>query len=394
MNTKSFFIGSKYHQQGAATLLVTVVMLILLTISALTVSNLTTTELKVSSNLNRAKEAFYAAQAGLDEASLRHLNDTTASVTNETGSVASGTYSYDLNPSGVITSRGFSLDGGGAATLHQTVSVSETIDYGTTVPILAVGNIPTGGSFTIVANPNGGGEGVPVSALSKSAGTNGVASWQSCEYDEYLAGVCDERVLCEEDESGCEDFVTSDCPADPFETIFGEEIGVCVNGAWQDTYPEVISTYRDGYSGLITCDDLDDPAKLTAALEIAKATGPRGLPALWIKENSECSIPSIGSSTVPLILVIEGNAKINAGVDFGGILFSFTDTYNGVSTPNELSMNGGATINGGLATNGTILQVNGSATVAYSPEILSKLTEVASESKGLIKQVGTWRDFE
>ena len=396
MNTKSFFIVSKYHQRGAATLLVTVVMLILLTISALTVSNLTTTELKVSSNLNRAKEAFYAAQAGLDEASLRHLSDATASVTNESGSVASGTYSYDLNPSGVITSRGFSLDGEGKATLHQTVSLSETIDYGATVPILSVGNVPTGGTFTIVANPNGGGDGVPVSAWSSSAGANGIASWQSCEYDEFLSGLCTDqpggRLLCEADESACSDFVTSDCPADPFETVFGEEIGSCSGVTWTYSHPESISTYRDAYSGLITCAELSDSDKLDAALETAKSTGPRGLPALWIE--GDCTVPEIGSVDEPIILVVEGDVTINGGNEFGGILFGFTDIYNGETVLNNVSVGGGAQINGGLATNGNLIKVTGSATVAYSPEILTSLTAAASESKGLVKSVGTWRDFE
>ena len=396
MNIKRRQYSSKYHQQGAATLLVTVVMLILLTISALTVSNLTTTELKVSSNLNRAKEAFYAAQAGLDEASLRHLSDATASVTNESGSVASGTYSYDLNSSGVITSRGFSLDGEGKATLHQTVSVSDTIDYGATVPILSVGNVPTGGTFTIVANPNGGGDGVPVSAWSSSAGANGIASWQSCEYDEFLSGLCTDqpggRLLCEADESACSDFVTGDCPADPFETVFGEEIGSCSGGTWTYSHPESISTYRDAYSGLITCAELSNSDKLDAALETAKATGPRGLPALWIE--GDCSVPDIGNVDEPIILVVEGDLTLNGNVDFGGILFGFTDIYNGETDLNDVSIGGGALINGGLATNGNLIKVTGSATVAYSPEILTSLTSAASESKGLVKSVGTWRDFE
>ena len=396
MNIKRRQYSSKYHQQGAATLLVTVVMLILLTISALTVSNLTTTELKVSSNLNRAKEAFYAAQAGLDEASLRHLSDATASVTNESGSVVSGTYSYDLNSSGVITSRGFSKDGEGKATLHQTVSVSDTIDYGATVPILSVGDIPTGGTFTIVANPNGGGDGVPVSAWSSSAGANGIASWQSCEYDEFLSGLCTDqpggRLLCEADESACPDFVTGDCPADPFETVFGEEVGSCSGGNWSYSHPESIATYRDAYSGLITCGELSDPIKLTTALETAKATGPRGLPALWIE--GDCSVPDIGNADEPIILVVEGDLTLNGNVDFGGILFGFTDIYNGETDLNDVSIGGGALINGGLATNGNLIKVTGSATVAYSPEILTSLTSAASESKGLVKSIGTWRDFE
>lgn len=394
MNIKRRLYSSKYHQQGAATLLVTVVMLVLLTISALTISNLTTTELKVSSNLNRAKEAFYAAQAGLDEASLHHLSDASASITNQSGVVSSGSYSYDLNSSGVITSRGYSEDGLGQATLHQTVSLSETMNYGSTVPILSVGGVPTGGGFTIVANPNGGGDGVPVSAWSSTAGASGIASWQSCEYDEYISGLCNAggRLLCEADESACADFVTDDCPADPFETVFGEEVGSCSGGDWNYDYPEAIAKYRDAYSGLITCKDLSNSTKLASALETAKATGPRGLPALWVQED--CSVPKIGTVDEPIILVVEGDVTLNGDTEFGGILFGFTDVYNGETDINDVSINGDALINGGLATNGNLKKVNGSATVAYAPEILTSLTATASLSKGLIKQVGTWRDFE
>ncbi|NRP26661.1 MULTISPECIES: PilX N-terminal domain-containing pilus assembly protein [unclassified Marinobacterium] len=401
MNIKRRLYSSKYHQQGAATLLVTVVMLVLLTIGALTISNLTTTELKVSSNLNRAKEAFYAAQAGLDEASLHHLSDASASITNQSGVVSSGSYSYDLNSSGVITSRGYSEDGLGQATLHQTVSLSETMDYGTTVPVLSVGDVPTGGSFTIVANPNGGGDGVPVSAWSSTAGASGIASWQSCEYDEYISGLCndqpDGRLLCEADESSCADFVTGDCPADPFETVFGEEVGSCSGGDWNYDYPEAIAKYRDAYSGLITCNDLSDSTKLASALETAKATGPRGLPALWLEED--CNVPEIGSVDEPIILVVEGDVTLNGNIEFGGILFGFTDIYQDdfdkdTSPRNDINVGGGAVINGGLATNGNLIKVTGSATIAYAPEILTSLTTTALESKGLVKQVGTWRDFE
>lgn len=406
MNIKRRLYSSKYHQQGAATLLVTVVMLVLLTISALTISSLTNTELKVSSNLNRAKEAFFNAQTGLEVGELIYVNDSTATSCDGHLSLSGLDSSINcvITSDGAVTGLASSADGSANATVQEKITISTAPNYGTVVPVLATGDIPTGGTVSLVANPNGGGSGVPVSAWSDTADKNGFASWQTCQYDEFInlgdGDSCpSDGLLCADvSEEDCDDFAIGGCIADPFESIFGVEIIDECTGSLRDDV-SIVQKLKDSYyigdSEEFNCDDLGDEAAINAARSKSIATGLGGLPVIWFSASS-CTLPNnpVGSPENPVILIIEGDVASNSNnVEVNGILFSMTDKYLGSGTPeSNLDITGGH-FNGALLTNGNISKLGGGAVIAYSPDILSKLDEISSDGVGIVRQPGTWKDF-
>jgi len=403
-------------QQGMATLIVVVVLLALLTITVLVVSRSTVTELRVSSDQNRAKEALAAAQAGLDRGSQIYLASSSLASFDCGSSVALGSagveYCYSSSISSgaaTITGTGISADGSGSATVTEVYTISSVPDYGELVPFVASGNIPTGGGFTLVPNPNSGGEGVPVAAWSSSAGTAGEASWDVCQYDEYLNGLCTGAAskgdyMCKkDDEDNCEAFVQDTEVPDPFALLFGEDVSGCETDA--DSCP--ISKYRASYSGLFECSGTTitptGSNTYDEAIQQAKANGLRGLPVIWIE--GDCGVKNVGSADDPVIMIVEGEMDIqgSSGDVSYGIFFGMTDYYSaakwGLSDEpdadngsNEIKLNGG-TIKGAVLVNGEITHTNGNGTIAYDPSVLSKLTEAGEEGKGLIRARGTWRDF-
>jgi hypothetical protein len=423
MSTRALLLKTK-KQSGMATLVIVVILLALLTLTVLIVSRATVTELKVSSNQNREKEAFAAAQAGLDRGAQSFLQS--GSVVTSSGAIGStdSVYTYSGTVSGgeaTITGFGSSLDGTGSATVSEIITLSSAPGYGKLVPFLASGNIPTGGGFTLVPNPNAGsqidGNGVPVAAWSSNAGASGLSSWDVCEYDEYKSDQCIGAAskggyMCTKDiEDNCPAFVQDSGVPDPFATLFNlENIGCDANGFSDDSSSCAITLLRNSYtaanngSNPFTC-GTDGPRPASGltfdeAISKSKAFGPLGLPVIWIE--GDCDIKSdLGSEDSPVIVVIEGDVGLQSGETFG-IVLALTDEYtaagqtaiadNGGSY-NELKYNGNAVINGAVLTNNEITQTNGSGVVAWSPGVLSKLTEDGEDGLGVVRAQGTWRDF-
>jgi len=411
------------EEAGMASLIVVIVLLALLTITVLVVSRSTVTELRTSSNENRQKEAFAAAQAGLDRGGQVFLASSSIASFNCGASLSLGsspnTTDYCFSGSVVageatITGTGKSPDGTGTASVTEVYTLSGSAAYGKLVPFVASGNVPTGGGFTLIPNPNSGGEGVPVAVWSSSAGTGGVSSWDVCEYDEYISGVCTatdkSNYLCKaDDEDNCPVFVQDSNVPDPFTLLFNDDVSGCFTGTGSDC---PVDTRRQSYSGYFSCDSTGIQPKggrtYEEALALAKS-GIGGLPVVWVlpDDASNCSISSVGSEDEPVIVIIEGDLSISGGNgDHSyGIIFGMTDYYDPSSesaairaTPDadngsfELNSNG-STVHGALLINGEIKNANGNTTIAWDPSVLSKLTEAAQNGIGLARARGTWRDF-
>ncbi|MFC6670996.1 pilus assembly PilX family protein [Marinobacterium aestuariivivens] len=168
-------------QRGAATLFVTVIILALLTVIAITVTRIGMLELKTASNTNRAKEALHTAQGGLDYGAMKYLLDTDSWSPSGAESIfipaGSGTQ-VDVTASVAssyvqIEAAGESNDQTGSATVKERFTIVPVVDFGELPPLMAGGNFPPSGTFSIVGNPNGGGDGVPVSAWVETSQTQG-----------------------------------------------------------------------------------------------------------------------------------------------------------------------------------------------------------------------------
>ncbi|WP_217410936.1 PilX N-terminal domain-containing pilus assembly protein [Marinobacterium ramblicola] len=409
------------------TLIVAVVLLALLTITVLTVTRLTTLELKTAANTNRAKEAFHIAQGGLDYGAMKYVEDGAAFTPSGTTSVAipsgSGT---DANISVVvsggfatITAVGESPDTTGSATIAEKYGIVPLIDTGELPPLMAGGNFPPGGSFSIVTNPNGGGDGVPVSAWVKTSQTQGAASWQTCNLDEYLyegnnatrtkdattEWICDactcqqaDNHLCEA-ESGvdpadnCSDIIADACVPDAFENLFGvniyEDSAACGGDSGVD--PTIWQVYRTmGMQYGIECADLDADV---GDIFYSGGAYEGELPLIWIEGDCDVS-GTVASVDAPIILIVHGDVTMNSNGVMFGILFAFTDIYTGTDSDDyEIKINGSPKFYGSILVNGDVDLPNGSFTLVYAQSLLEKFSNSGGEFNSLARFPGSWTDL-
>lgn len=414
MNSSNHLHASR-NQSGSATLLVTVILLALITLVTVYITKIGLLEVKTGANANRAKEALHHAQAGLDYGALMYLDQGS---TFAAGSIAVGgtTVSVIGASSGgqyTITATGESVDATGNAVVKESYGRIPVVDFGELPPLMSNGNFPPSGTFSIVANPNGGGTGVPVSAWVDSGTTTGGASWQTCNVDEFLYEgnnatathveqddgfiLCDDcrcqqatNTICEAgdvaDPSDCIDVIEDSSIPDVFENTFG--INVTGSGA----VPSAWSDYRDAVADqTIACGDLNS----TVGDQFYSGGDKAGqLPLIWI--TGDCAIPAntqVGSYDSPIILVVHGDLTMNANSTFFGIMFAFSDIYT-AAEDNNLQINGSPTVYGVILVNADVDLPNGSFTLVYSQNILEKLSNNVADDKYIIgRRAGSWTDF-
>ncbi|MGB0205674.1 MAG: pilus assembly PilX family protein [Neptuniibacter sp.] len=397
------------NQKGAATLLVTVILLALITLVTVYITKLGLLEVKTGANANRAKEALHHAQAGLDYGALRYLDEGSSFTS---GALAVGGTSVAITAvvSGslyTISATGISEDGTGTAVVQEGYGRVPIVDFGELPPLMSNGNFPPGGTFSIVGNPNGGGTGVPVSAWVASSATVGVASWQTCNMDEFLyEGTNSSQTQSEQDDGfircdtcRCQQATNTLCeagdvtnPADCIDIVQQTDIP----DTFENTFG-VASTAWASYKAAaadetIACDDLN--SSVGEQFYIGDKQGQ--LPLVWITGN--CSIPAntqVGSYDYPIILVVHGNLTMNSNSTFFGIMFSFSDIY--TTTPAEsfnITINGSPTVYGVILVNSNVNLPTGSFTLVYSQNILEKLSNAVDDDKYIIgRRSGSWTDF-
>ena len=239
-------------------------------------------------------------------------------------------------------------------------------------------NVPGGGTFDIVANPNGGGEGVPVSVWSRVPVTpNG--NWRTCEAYEFYrtieppAGVactgngnnncnCEAGSELSDAKSRYSDIVDNDTslPDDVFQAYFGVP-----KSEWQSV--------KAGMQNVNGCGSL----------------GPTSEGNIWV--TGECQVGSatsktIGSPDKPVFLVVDGDFAANAKSVVFGVVF-ITDAPN-PGAPTNLKMNGGAEVYGAVVVDHDIDNFNGNFAIVYNEEIINRATEQAE----LAPIPGGWSD--
>jgi len=421
----------KHSQLGAAALITSVILLIGVTLVIIFAARVGVLDQKISANELRHKEAFANAEAGLEQAAsfLRanpqlhdgETSDGWLTCTGNTslfpcdvsgaqmvfGSVASGAITSSVNTvaamsdagaflvkvsSGTVAlGQGESADGTGAAVTQVTYAQASLLTPGEIPPLM----LPTGslsGNFNVVPNPNGGGPGVPISVWAKDTLDTSGANWKTCDHGEFKDGssVCmdtkgdgdsgDDWLSCscdvERSNSGdvSEDIVlyaSADFPNSPFAYVFGGDENI--TAADTATLKAEVKA-RAQATGLILadCDSLEsDFSGLTTSALV------------WIEGDCDTgSNANIGSRDKPIVLVVEGDLKINANSELWGIVVGLAD----------FDLNGGPVIHGsaiadvaGDLTNGTYYQV-------YDESVFSNLREDTINTE-ITKLQYSWRDF-
>lgn len=409
-------------QKGAATLLVSIVLLIAVTLVVIYAAKVGIQDQRISGNEVRHKEAFSNAEAGIDEAAayLRanpdlHAGDTAGWI----GCGGSAVFPCDIsgalsvfasataNASGAVETVSSiipSVTTDASSYLVKTATATVAIGVGTTADttgasvvqvayvkksLITPGEIPPimaptlnlNGNFTIVADPNNGAgtTGVPISGWT-SSNTSGTGSWQTCNAGEYRDGttICTEEYDSDSDWSGClctETLSNKDVPIDemldiytqttaegfpdPFKYVFGDRTVESVKA----DFIESGKYYSGDCTGLASYD-----------------VGSRPKPWIWV--DGDCDVPNIGTSSQPVILVVAGNMKLNASTEAWGLLISLTD----------VKSNGAAIVHGSLIADGTADIANGGYTQVYDESLLTALgDDTINTNIGKLKY--SWHDF-
>lgn len=413
-------------QQGMATIIVTVVLLVVMTLMVLFASRIGVFDVRMAANEARYKEAFVTAEAGLDYSTQRFASefsrlydgtDATTSSTTLASILANSQVSTNTEPDGTspeagepyftvtvtdsgaaygsipiydFVSTGVGSDGTGTATVRRQVAMANV--FGGTVPdvpVIVGGAVGTGGNFNIVGNPNGAGDGVPVSVWSSGdiEGTNSAATCHMQFYDGNNAQCSNPSGNVENISMGADiaalspltshdatvpDLLPNDpnFPTDLFQFIFGKP-----RALWADVKLEA------GIQAVTTCAQVN--AAGTAAGDSAALW--------WITGGCTITTPVIGSVSKPVILVIDdGEFKSVGNYQINGIVYLFNNP-NGAGSPSA-TLGGTTEIVGSFVSDVGGSAMTGSYAVVYNPNLVNSFKSNGS-SYSLAYIPASWRDF-
>jgi Tfp pilus assembly protein PilX len=428
----------KNTQHGVATLTITVIILVIVTLMVAYATKVGVLEQRMAGNEVRYKEAFAQSEAGLDFATQKFnsafrlsYNGAQASTSLATiltssavGSATEadgtspesgeGSFTVAITPTAVcfpvptppatcattptsipvysFVSTGLGPDGTGTATVQRQITMSHAMGgRAPEVPIVVSGAVGTGGNFNVVANPNNAGQGVPVSvwsnggitASSSSAtchiqyyeGNNAQCSNPSGNLENITRGTNPATELTTHS-SSMPDLLPNDpnFPADLFKFVFG-----IPRADWLTKKSEAIVNGQ----AVSSCTPI-------ATLDINAGNS---YTLWWI--SGDCTFSGgdeIGSDTKPVILVIDDGALQTSGsVKIHGIVFLFNNPDNG-ATPSA-ALNGTTEIQGSFISDVGGSAMQGSYSVVYDPNIINSFINGSGSNFTLGYVPGSWRDF-
>lgn len=299
-----------------------------------------------------------------------------------------------------VISEGRSVDQTGQALIKRAYTIRPIIGRAPDAPIIAAGNTDIGGSMSIVANPNGGGPGVPLSIWSgDDSDIASGATMQSCHVSEYLS--TDGADGIDTDATGyslvrCPDCECPNTPQDLDRQISNQDTEgldiLDLDGNTEGVNPDTTNFPDDLFEYVFGIPRADYQSIKDQATIIADCSGlnsnSSGL--YWVTGN--CSLPIggnsvIGSLDAPVALVVEnGDLIMNGGGEFLGLIFMFDQN----GDPIDIQINGGPTLYGALVSTQDVDTGNGSYVARYEKGVLENLANVAAT---LTDVPGSWKDY-
>lgn len=203
-------INSLKSSRGFITLTITLIIIILVTILSLMTGRMLMNEQRTASNKLRYEEAANAAQAGIDAALARLSldNEFRASFTNDSSApfyqvafgsdtaIQAGEGTLPVVSITAVGTSGYSADAANAdeaeakVTVQQKAVIGRVISGTPDAPLTVDASMAAGGNFTVAANPNGGGPGVPLSIWSEGNVDLTSGSISTCSLQYYELDAC------------------------------------------------------------------------------------------------------------------------------------------------------------------------------------------------------------
>lgn len=361
---------------GYIAMTITIILLLLVISLSLLTGRLLTNEQRIAANEMRYREALATTEAMISRSittiagsSIADLRAGTLPAL-ESGVSASST----TVPLGTSTLPAFTLRANGHSTFEQQdssaivsvqVVVIPTVVSAPDSPLTLAAGISVGGNFNVVANPNGGGPGVPLSIW--TAGTvdlnNGTGN--TCGQQEWQDNTCSTSPYSYKGNVSS-DIKANDAnfPSDLLQYVFG------------------VPDTATGMSAL----ESKAKAKLNGCTSLSSASH-----GFYIVDG-DCNAGNIGTRDAPVVLLLRnGNLTINGNNKIYGIVFAY-DSYPNAAPSYDLKMTGGATVWGSLIANYQVGNANGTYNAVYDATTLSNI-ENGQDFVSIYKVPGSWRDW-
>lgn len=379
-------------QRGFATLTITLVLVSMLVAVSVFIGKVLISDKRITLNEIEYRVAMAAAEKGIADAMALLKVDATATSVSGSLSTSAATASYlvTMIPESPI-SNAWQLES--RVTLDPLANPVSSSDYMVSVQVaersilnpanagpaapLLVGGASTGisGNMTVVANPNGGGPGVPVSVWS-GKDISGGGSMQTCQLGDYNG-------------SGCADTLSTKSGGT---VIFGSDV---VDN--DPEFPTDLLSHVFGYGA-------DEWDKLAAmATDIVSSCSSIDSPGFYIVDGAgSCSVDQITSSADKpvIVLVKDANVTANGGKKFYGLIFSY-DSDLSDDDNYTVTLNGNAQVFGAITTNHGGDNLNGTFDAVYDQQVMCNITYCDGNSMGnggnpfvnLMIIPGSWKDW-
>ena len=397
------FKASANYQKGAASLVMSMVILALITFVTIYTSRSILNEQKIANNDYRAKQAFGAAEAGIAEA-ISYLSEdpdrnldgaidlvfdkdtdnvgTTNAATIGDGSVTLTT--TDLSDDGDMTiiriqAVGFSADNTATRTIFRDISTLNPLPNMPDNPMTARGSMIVNGSATIY-NPEG--HSTIWSGDNVALGSNNSTATQVADPTDAGYPTCmDTPMTCNTIQSSNKvtiglDVIEHDSN---LANLSDDEFFFNFFGMSRTTYKDTMVTVEADHT------DANTKAHLTTE-EVIWVDGSGGTTDLN-GITMGCVTAQTGSNvcpnnqTKPSILVVDGNATFSGSPQFYGIVF----------VTGTISVTGGTSVHGALVTGSTLTSTTGGGlSIWYNSEILRSARKTGRTGTS----AGSWRDFD
>ncbi len=370
-------LASPGKQRGAVMLTAVVLLLVLVTLVTLYTGKIKSFEHKILLNAQNHQLAFSSAEAGIAHAISRLTEETTwdGSTINQVlpdqGSFTVSGVRQSIDRASTtlllvtLTSVGTSPDGTSTSTLTQQVIQYSVLANPPDVPLIVAGGLDVSGNFEVAANPNGGGEGVPLSIWTDQDVDMKNGSGTTCGLQEFSDGTCSSSAYSEK---GFQDLDILDNDPD-----FPNDLMEYMFNIPASEWPKL----RD-----------DANVRLTGCSSL----GPSSVGMIWVDGN--CTLNSnvvVGSVADPVILIVtDGDLTMNGGSMINGMLFSFRKPT--TLADFEMNMIGGARVNGIVASNHPVGHSNGTYNSVFDVDVLEGLAQNDAFLRVAIVP-GSWRDF-
>ena len=365
------------RQSGFTTFTVTLILLFILLAVSLLVGKLLVTDRRVALNEVLYRQAMAMAEQGLADG-LGHLAiDSTWRTSAATSTLATGSYTLSAVDDApiiigstvvipIIVRSQATLNNSQAEAVVQTKVIidNKVVPDSTPAPLMVAGGAVVGSNFSVAANPNGGGLGVPISVWSDKPVDIGNSA-QTCHQDAYDAGSCGADAISSSKDGKQADIKDND-PTFPTDLLW------------------YLLNEHDDAAGWANLE-----SKANQIVNNCNGLGPTTTGIIIVKGDCDPGA-NIGTQAAPVVLIIkDGSLKANGNLQLYGLVFAYSSHPTTATT--DITLNGGAKVNGVLAANYDP-KLKGTYDAKYDAKVMTNIQNGAAFKTP--KQIpGSWRDW-